>query len=257
MTKDDFPKTCLACGGPLAPGLRFCEACGAPVPDPVLVPGEADGIATEAGSEPESPTKSSPPKGGGRGLRVLVAIGIVAALAIVLGLWIAASFEPGPPKAETAPPDSETVFPVEPRGIDSINNTIDGKKVAIEGDGHVMRSPGLGVDRPVWCLVGPKESTFDVPVGKTEGAGTFRPGFQVLAPTLVRTKVTSGEISIRVSLIANDGTEESREVRLKPENRWQPLDLAFRHEPGFAPHRLRFEAREFEGAIYIDRAAAR
>ncbi len=259
-TDNPFRRFCTQCGAPLKTGMGFCENCGTAVGPPS---GEPDHRTAQMSFNPVGTIpggSASPPAGetgGGRGKRVLLAIGIFAAVAVVAGIWIAATFNSVAPPVRKPLPSSEEAFPVKPTGIDSINNTVDGKKVAIEGDGHIMSSPGLGVKRPVWALVGPRESVFVAPVRKTakEGKGTFKPWFQVLVPTLVKLDNDSTEgLAIHLSLQGGDGTVQSMDFRLKPENRWQPLDAAFAYDSAKAPYRLRFDARGFTGAIYIDQA---
>jgi len=154
-------------------------------------------------------------------------------------------------------PSAEEAFPIKPVGIDSINNTLDGKKIAIEGDGHIMNSPRLGVNRPVWCLVGPEESVFTVPVGETtkEGKGTFSPGFQVLVPVHREEVENPKEVDLRLTLIDLDGEKTVAEHQLRGESRWQPLNVTFPYDSAKALCQLRFEARGIKGAIYIDRLA--
>ena len=184
---------------------------------------------------------------------MLLALGIVAGVTIVLGLWIGGTWEAPEPREPDTLPTSEQAFPVEPVGVDSINNTIDGEKVVVEGDGQVMNSPGLGVNRPVWCLNGPTQTHFSVPVAKREGRGTFTPSLQVLVPELVTLDNGAKVLPIRVRLVGNDGGESVSEHEVKPAHRWKRLEISFPYDGAKAPYRMHFEATGFSGAIYIDR----
>lgn len=236
---------CPQCGAEAGPGIRFCEQCG--------------NALTPQNEESRKPAPVAAKDGQtGRGRRVVMAAGMVAAAALVLGALVFLFGEKGePPAPEPELPSGDEAFPVQPVGVDSINNTIDGKKVAIEGDGNVMNSPGLGVNRPVWCLNGPTQSVFTVAVGKTsqEGTGTLSPGFQVLLPVLREEVETPKKAIIQISLIDAEGNSEDKEFRLTAENRWQPLEAGFVYDSQKAPHTLRFEATGFDGALYIDRVA--
>ncbi|MCB1231152.1 MAG: zinc-ribbon domain-containing protein [Verrucomicrobiae bacterium] len=253
---------CPECGSALQEGRRFCEQCGTPIGTPeeggAESPVSRDPKIETVGGETNRTDVVGPHGGGGssRGRRVMLALGIVAGLAIVIGLWIVGTWETPEPREPEPLPTSEELFPVKPVGVDSINNTIDGKKVAVEGDGQVMNSPGLGVNRPVWCLNGPTQKRFSVPVGKTEGTGTFTPGLQVLVPELVTLSEDSKVLPIRIRLVGNDGGETVSELQVKPANRWQPLAISFPYDGARAPYRMHFEASGFSGAIYIDRGAS-
>ena len=213
----------------------------------------SDVIPAETGEKAvETATSRSRHTGTSRGTRVLLALGIVAGTAIAMGWWIASTRGPDLPPGSRDHPASEDLFPVRPMGIDSINNTIDGKKVAITGDGMVMQSPGLGVNRPVWCLVGPKHAVFSGPVSGGDVSGQITLRFQLLIPETVTVTDESSGMSVRLSLIDGDGVAGTSEHRFGAENRWQPLQAAFPYRADKAPHRLRFEARGFHGAIYID-----
>ncbi len=248
------PKFCTHCGEPLRPGVTFCESCGHPV-EPSETKPASPVSAGQLSPEPNGTgeVQAIGTAGGGRGRRVLLALGIVAGVAVVLGLWIAGTWEAPQPREPDTLPSSEEMFPVKPKGVDSINNTVDGRKVVIEGDGQVMNSPGLGVNRPVWCLNGPTHSRFSVPVAKQEGRGTFTPNLQVLVPELATLSGGAEALPIRIRLVGNDGSETVSEHRLTPANRWQPLAISFPYDGSKAPYRLHFEASGFTGAIYIDR----
>lgn len=233
---------CEQCGAAVNEGGSFCEVCGFAVKS---TPPQETGTSIPTTTFAES-------SGPGRGKRVMLALGIVAVVALVLGVWFISTWTPSQPVEEPEPPTSEALFPVEPVGVDSINNTIDGKKVAIEGDGHIMNSPGLGVDRPVWCLFGPGESVFTATVGKPEGKGTFSPRFQVLVPVLKEEVENPREASIRLSLIDISGEAQVSEHHLRGENLWQALEAKFAYDSKKAPYQLRFKAKGFEGPIYID-----
>lgn len=248
MSEDTQPGNfCERCGSHLRPGSRFCEECGA------AVVSLSDVIPAETGEKAvETATSRSRHTGTSRGTRVLLALGIVAGTAIAMGWWIASTRGPDLPPGSRDHPASEDLFPVRPMGIDSINNTIDGKKVAITGDGMVMQSPGLGVNRPVWCLVGPEHAVFSGPVSGGDVSGQITLRFQLLIPETVTVTDESGGVSVRLSLIDGDGVAGTSEHRFGAENRWQPLQAVFPYRADKAPHRLCFEARGFDGAIYID-----
>ncbi len=239
---------CPECGSALEEGLRFCEQCGTPIE-----PSDSQSKPVEPSPVTYDSKAPRAAKTGGRGRRVLLALGILAGVAIVLGLWIVGTWQAPDPREPDTLPTAEEAFPVEPVGVDSINNTIDGEKVVVEGDGQVMNSPGLGVDRPVWCLNGPTQSRFSVPVAKREGRGTFTPSLQVLVPELVTLDNGAETLPIRVRLVGNDGGESMSEHEVKPANRWQRLELSFPYDGARAPYRMHFEATGFSGAIYIDR----
>ena len=232
---------CEQCGSEVNAAVQFCEACESAVTSASLV--------TLANSSAPTTVEASRP---GRVQRVLLALGIAATMALILGAWFVSTWTPGRPVVEPEIPGSEVLFPVEPVGVDSINNTIDGKKVAIDGDGHIMNSPGLGVDRPVWCLVGPIESAFTLPVHRVEGQGTFSPPLQVLVPVLKEEVGNPKAASIRLSLSDINGEEQVSEHHLKGGNQWQPLGAKFLYDSRKAPYQLRFIATGFEGPIYID-----
>ena len=232
---------CDRCGSAVSGTSRFCEACGSELRSaPPVESGKAS---------PRPAFEASLP---GRAQRVLLALGIVFATALILAAWFLSTSTPREPVLEEEAPGSETLFPVEPVGVDSINNTIDGVKVAIDGDGHIMNSPGLGVDRPVWCLVGPVESAFTVPVHEVEGRGSFSLSIRVLLPVLREEVGNPREALIELSLSDRDGEAQVSKHRLKGENRWQPLEARFAYDSRKAPYRLRFIATGFEGAIYFD-----
>lgn len=210
-------------------------------------------ISAETGAQAaETATSRSRHTGASRGTRVLLALGIVAGTAIAMGWWIASTRGSDLPPDPRDHPASEELFPMSPVGIDSINNTINGKKVAITGDGMVMQSPGLGVNRPVWCLVGPNHAVFSGPVSGGDVSGQITLRFQLLIPETVTVTDESGGVSVHLSLIDGHGVAGTSEHRFGTENRWQPLQAAFPYRADKAPHRLRFEARGFDGAIYID-----
>lgn len=242
---------CSQCGAALSEGLSFCKSCGAAndrSPNPSVEQRDFSNLdSVQINSNEESR------EGLGRSARVILALAIMALVAGALAWWISTMDLDTPPEHAEFP-TSEELFPVEPTGVDSINNTINGKKVAIEGDGHIMNSPGLGVSRPVWALLGPKESAFTIRVGEAKTKGTLTPGFQVLIPELVQIENENAEVLIHVSLIASDGNKEAKEYRLKKENRWQQLPGHFVYDPAKGPYHLRFETSAFKGAIYIDRS---
>ena len=244
-------KFCEQCGAALASDLKFCEACGAPAtPDRVqTTPPPVRQAQAAPAADPGPETRP------GRARRVLTALGLVACVFIAIAWWSLS--QPGPPPlAGTESPGPEDPYAPRQAGVDSINNTIDGQKVAIGGHGHVMQSPGLGVRRPVWVLLGPAEYAFTIGVGETEGGTVFSPGFQVLLPTLTKVTAGTGRVAVRVDLAGQDGSEQVLDLSLAAENRWQPLALSFTYDPEQAPYRLRFEARGFEGPMYIDRPSA-
>lgn len=251
MSKPIRPsRFCTQCGTALAKG-HLCESCGSAI-DKSQDPPAAQRSFSNLDSVQIIKSEESR-EGPGRGARIILALAIVALVAGALGWWISTMDLDAPP-AQSEPPTSEELFPVEPVGVDSINNTINGKKVAIEGDGHIMNSPGLGVSRPVWALLGPKESAFTIRVGQGKTKGTLTPGFQVLISELVQMTNENAEVLIHVSLIASDGNKETKEYRLKKENRWQQLLGRFAYDPAKNPYQLRFETNGFEGTIYFDRS---
>ena len=62
----------------------------------------------------------------------MLALGIVAGLAIVIGLWIVGTWETPEPREPEPLPTSEELFPVKPVGVDSINNTIGASEMGNE-----------------------------------------------------------------------------------------------------------------------------
>ncbi len=241
---------CRSCGEPIGEAVRFCESCGAELlnlPDQAVEVRNIDVHKVNEGVERERRGESL-----GRGKRVMLAIGMVILVAVLMAWWVSTSMDLSAPPSAPKNLNSEELFPVKPEGVDSINNTIDGKKVLIRGDGHVMNSPGLGVNRPVWVLMGPKESTFTTAVELIKGKGSFTPEVQVLIPELVQTAGDNSEISIRLSLINSAGKAELVEYHLKAVNRWQKLAGNFASDSETGSHHLRFEANGFKGAIYVD-----
>lgn len=244
------PGFCRSCGAPFGEAIRFCESCGAEL---LNLPDQAVAVKSISGHKVnESVEREHSGESPGRGKRVMLAIGMVTLVAVLMAWWVSTSMDLSTPPSSLENPGSEELFPVKAEGLDSINNTIDGKKVLIEGDGHVMNSPGLGVNRPVWVLMGPKESAFTSPVELIKGKGAFVPEVQVLIPELVQVTGENPGIFIRLSLIDSGGKAELGEYHLKAVNQWQKLAGNFACDPETGPHHLRFEANGFKGAIYVD-----